>query len=68
MEYLFDLTIGKLITNTKIEFEKSSYPKYIMVTIRTISRLIPLEPLSVFFDDEKRMWHDKLSNSKVIKK
>ena len=68
MEYFFGFTIGKLLSNTRVTFESDDKPKFLLVAIRTISRLIPFEPFSIFFDDNQRMWHDKLSKSTVVKK
>lgn len=61
-EVVFNTTIGKIITSTKIVSNNGTNPKNIF--IRTLARFIPLEPLSfVFFDNG---WHDKISKTQVI--
>ena len=39
---------------------------FLQVLKRTLSRIIPLDPISIFFDEDWIMWHDKLSKTKVI--
>ena len=65
LEYLFSKTIGKLLTNTRVEFVGERERHLGLIILRTISRVIPLEPFSIFFDDEYKMWHDKLSKTRV---
>lgn len=65
LEYKYGQTIGKRITKTKVEFPKNSN-RFNVILIRTISRLIPLEPFSVLNSNVK-MWHDKLSNTNLVK-
>ena len=67
MESVFGITIGKIITKTKVEYI-SNQNKFLSILIRTISRLIPFEPLSIFLSDEHTMWHDKLSKTKLVVK
>lgn len=67
-EYFFNKTIGKIITGTKVVVSKSKKDNYITFLVRTISRLIPLEPFSIFIDEKKIMWHDKISGTMVIDK
>jgi hypothetical protein len=65
MEGLLGRTIGKFVTRTKVEFIDKTQNKFVAVLIRTVSRIIPFEPLSIFFDEKNIMWHDKFSKSKV---
>ena len=61
-EGLFNTTIGKLITRTRIVSNNGTEPGNIF--IRTLGRFIPFEPLSfIFFENG---WHDKISNTQVI--
>lgn len=63
-EFLFSQTIGKKLMKLKVVCESKHRLKYFF--IRTLSRLIPFEPFSIFLDKDKLMWHDKLSTTKVI--
>ncbi|MGD9995180.1 MAG: RDD family protein [Salinivirgaceae bacterium] len=63
-ETLSNRTVGKKITGTMVKI--SSNKKVKMVFLRTICRLIPFEPLSILFDENDEMWHDKLSKTTVI--
>ncbi|MFZ5429789.1 MAG: RDD family protein [Bacteroidota bacterium] len=67
-ELLFKRTIGKMVFKFKIEglYVALGTKLLIQVLIRTISRFIPFEPFSIFLDEDKMMWHDKLSKTKVI--
>lgn len=60
-------TIGKLITGTKVVSENGDSISYKDAFIRSLCRLVPLEPLSIFFS-EGGMWHDKWSRTQVVKK
>ncbi len=69
--FLFEVTLsstpGKLLTKTRVvdkfTFSKSSVFK---VFIRTLCRFIPLEALTIFFDENNLTWHDKISKTTVI--
>jgi uncharacterized RDD family membrane protein YckC len=68
IEGLTGRTVGKLLTKTKvIHKEQGSRNKILSILFRTFCRVIPFEPLSVFFNDNRVMWHDKLSNTRVVK-
>lgn len=62
-EYFFNKTLGKKILGLKIIVKNSTTIKNIF--IRTISRLIPFDMISIFFTSKNLMWHDKFSNTKV---
>ena len=64
LEYFFGRTIGKLVTNTKVVFGQGQN-RLVQTIIRTLVRLIPLEPFSIFFNQDRLMWHDKISNTRV---
>ena len=68
MESLFSASIGKYVTKTRIVFHDSRLPKLAWVIIRTISRFIPFEAVSILFTKDNIMWHDSLSKSEVILK
>ena len=68
-ELLASTTIGKLITKTKVVDIKSlNKPSVIKILVRTLSRFIPLEGLSIFLNDKKQIWHDQISRTTIIKK
>lgn len=64
-ELAFSRTIAKFITRTYVECHTTR--KAFFLLIRTITRLIPLEPLSLFFSEDNTMWHDSLSKTRVVK-
>lgn len=61
-EGIFKVTIGKILTKTKVVSKDGT--KADLIFIRTLLRLIPLEPFSYFMGNTG--WHDKLSNTVVI--
>lgn len=67
-EGLLETTIGKKITGLKLT-GLANLPirqKLLQVLLRTLSRLIPFEPVSLFLTEEgKIMWHDRISKIKV---
>ncbi len=68
-ELLASTTIGKLITKTKVVDIKSlNRPSVIKILVRTLSRFIPLEGLSILLNDKKQIWHDQISGTTIIKK
>jgi len=58
-------SIAKYITRTKVVTESGEKPGFKMILIRTLCRFIPIEPLSVLFNDGSG-WHDTISKTKVI--
>jgi uncharacterized RDD family membrane protein YckC len=68
MEFSYGKTIGKLALRLEISgLDKTKGSKRLLsVILRTLIRLFPLDPFSIFLDDEGRMWHDKISKTKVI--
>lgn len=68
-EIAFSSTPGKLITKTKVADNLSfSQPSILKIFIRTICRFIPLEALSIFFDENNLTLHDRISKTTVINK
>jgi len=59
-------TIGKFLTKTYVVDEFGKLPSIKSVTVRSISRLFPFDPISFLFGDVEG-WHDKVSKTKVIK-
>jgi uncharacterized RDD family membrane protein YckC len=66
-EMYFSRTFAKYFTKTLIVKHDGSKPNMKSVIIRTVSRLIPLEPFS-FLAGDSRGWHDVLSVTYVVKK
>ena len=65
-ELFFNRTIGKVFTKTKVEYPNDNTHLLGKVLIRTISRYIPFEALSIFLSKKNRVLHDMLSNTRVI--
>lgn len=59
-------TFGKMITNTKAVHEDGTELGLIDCLKRSLIRLIPIEFVSIFFN-ENEMWHDSWTNTKVVK-
>lgn len=58
-------TLGKLVSKTKVVTEDGTPMTYNKAFVRSLSRLVPFEPLSVFFG--LKMWHDQWTNTMVVK-
>jgi len=67
MEGLFGLTIGKLVTGTRVVNEHGTPPSWGQVLGRTLCRFIPFEALSMF-SSSRRGWHDLVPNTYVVLK
>jgi uncharacterized RDD family membrane protein YckC len=66
-EMYFSRTFAKYFTKTLVIKYDGSKPNIKSIIIRTVSRLIPLEPFS-FLVGDSRGWHDTLSVTYVVKK
>ena len=66
-DFIFGRTLGKKFMKLRIDgFESTNKIKLLMqVTIRNIFRLMPLDQISIFFYDDNRMWHDRVSKTQV---
>jgi len=62
-ESLWQKTLGKLITRTKVVMIDGSKPDFKHILGRTVSRFIPFEAFSFL---GQLGWHDKLSNTRVV--
>jgi uncharacterized RDD family membrane protein YckC len=65
-ELAFKRTVGKLLTGTHLVAADDAVPTSSQLFLRTLSRFLPLEPLSLLFSHRRMAWHDKLSSTKVI--
>ena len=63
--FLEGKTLGKYATKTSVKNISGKPATLIDILIRTGYRLIPLEPVSIFFG-KKRSWHDSFSNTMVV--
>ena len=64
-ENMFQKTLGKVITKTKVVNLDGEKPNFVDITIRTFSRLIPFDGISYLYSISG--FHDKLSKTIVIK-
>ncbi|MGK7391089.1 MAG: RDD family protein [Candidatus Cyclobacteriaceae bacterium M2_1C_046] len=64
-EYIFQRTLGKMLTKSKVVTLNGDKPTFKQILIRTLSRNIPFEYLSYLIT--VKGIHDKLSNTRVIK-
>lgn len=65
MEYKYQKTVGKFITNTKVVLMDGKRPELNDIIIRTVCRLIPFDSISYIFT--RKGFHDYLSKTIVIK-
>lgn len=69
MEGMFGVTLGKLVTGTRVVDEQGRPPSWGQVFGRTFARLIPFEAFSLLFsrDDRVSGWHDRLPKTLVVR-
>lgn len=69
-EALFQKTIGKMFTGTKVVSVTGEKPSFLALVGRTLARYIPFEPLSfLFYGSYPTLgWHDRLSGTLVVPK
>jgi uncharacterized RDD family membrane protein YckC len=66
-EGLSGRTLGKLVTGTWVVDESGGKPTFWQILGRSAARSIPFEPFS-FFGAEPTGWHDRLSETRVVRK
>lgn len=59
-------TLGKLLTGTRVLSEDGEKPSLSQCIGRSFTRFIPIEAFS-FFGEEPRGWHDRWTNTVVVK-
>jgi len=64
-ESIYQKTIGKLLTNTKVVNLDGEKPNFMNIIIRTFSRLIPFDGISYLYSISG--FHDKISKTIVVK-
>ncbi|MDX2067145.1 MAG: RDD family protein [Haliscomenobacter sp.] len=65
-EYFIGRTLGKLITGTRVVYDDGTRPSVISILVRTLARAVPFEPFSIFFNEDRIMWHDQWSHTMVV--
>lgn len=68
LEFYFQQTIGKYLTSSLVVNENGERPDFKTICLRTFTRIIPLDPYSFFWTDDRRFWHDKWTETFVISK
>jgi len=63
-ETLLGATPGKFLTRTRVTKNNGDKIDFKVSMIRTLCRFIPLEPISYFGE---KGWHDRISNTRVLK-
>jgi len=63
-EYFFAKSPAKWITKTKVELKNPQAQKVIVLAIRTLVRLMPLDIISYLFT--KNGFHDRWSNTQTV--
>jgi uncharacterized RDD family membrane protein YckC len=59
-------TLGKMISGTKVIRDDGAPLTWKDAILRSLSRVVPFEPFSVFASD-RRMWHDSWTKTTVVK-
>lgn len=60
-------TLGKLLTGTRAIRDDGQELTWKDTMLRSISRWVPFEALSIFFRNDGRMWHDAWIKTSVVK-
>lgn len=69
-EALFQRTVGKMLTGTKVVNLQGEKPSFWSLFLRSLARYIPFEALSFLFYGPypTKGWHDRLSHTLVVPK
>ncbi|SEO96332.1 RDD family protein [Flavobacterium sp. CF108] len=67
MEFFLQLTLGKMILGFYV-FGKKNKTFFWRILMRTILRLIPLDPVSFLFDKQSKFWHEKITKIYTTRK
>lgn len=61
-------SLGKLATGYQVRNMEYEAPSAGQLFVRNLLRLVPLEPLSIFFEKDRQMWHDRWSKTQVVQR
>ena len=67
MEWVFQRTPAKFLTNTKVVKEDGFPPSFGQIVGRSFARLIPFEAFSFLGGPNPVGWHDSLSKTRVVR-
>lgn len=59
-------TLGKMATGTRVVSDYGYKAEGGAIALRTLCRFVPFNAISIFFNDNSIMWHDKWSATIVI--
>lgn len=65
-EGIFNKSLAKFITRTRVINKDGSKPTLLTIFWRTLARFIPFEPFSFFGGNKPIGWHDSLSKTLVV--
>ena len=65
-EVIWQRTLGKWITKTKVVRYDGTKPHFLQILGRSFARWIPFEPFSFLFSNNPVGWHDRLSKTLVV--
>lgn len=66
LESMFGISLGKLVTRTKVVAESGDRASLQQIIIRSLCRFVPFEPFSFF--GQSRGWHDRWSGTRVVRR
>jgi uncharacterized RDD family membrane protein YckC len=67
LETFFQQTLGKMLTGSIVINEYAEKPNFVKCILRAVIRIVPFEPFSNL-NSPSRGWHDRWSETYVIKK
>lgn len=69
MEGTTGITIGKLLTGTRVVDEAGRRISFLQASLRSLSRVVPFEAFSVLFadDEDPRGLHDRWPKTRVVR-
>lgn len=65
-EALWGITLGKLITRTRVVTENDQPITWKHAMLRSLVRLVPFEAFSFLSGSQPRGWHDRWTGTKVV--
>ena len=66
MEAAFGRTLGKMVVGTRVVTAEGAHPRFARILVRSFIRLIPVEPLSILLYEDRSMWHDRWTRTRVV--